>query len=211
MPTTGGLEVSSEPSGASVTIDGVKKGVTPLALAEITPGQHRIAVSSGRTTVNRSVDLKRGATASVMVSVTSGGSPTGWVSIETPFEMQVLEGGRVLGTGSAWRLMLPAGRHQLEFVSKAYDFRTVLPVDVARDRTVPMAVTLPMGSLSVSALPWADVSLDGKSIGQTPLGNLAVPIGSHEVVWRHPQLGERRQTVSIGTVAPVRVGTDWTR
>jgi hypothetical protein len=60
-------------------------------------------------------------------------------------------------------------------------------------------------------LPWADVSVDGQSVGTTPLANLVVPIGSHEVVWLHPQLGERRQTVAVTAQAPARVGVDFTK
>ena len=39
-------------------------------------------------------------------------------------------------------------------------------------------------------------------IGETPIGNYSLPIGSHEVVLRHPELGERRQTVMVGVGAP---------
>ena len=70
-------------------------------------------------------------------------------------------------------------------------------------------VTLPNGTLSVNALPWAEVWVDGRSSGTTPLANLAVPIGSHEIVLRHPQLGERRRTVTVTTQTPVRVGVDF--
>jgi hypothetical protein len=48
-------------------------------------------------------------------------------------------------------------------------------------------------------------------MGQTPLGNLSVTIGNHEVVWRHPQLGERHQTVKVTAGAPVRAGMDLTK
>jgi hypothetical protein len=60
-------------------------------------------------------------------------------------------------------------------------------------------------------MPWAEVLLDGRAIGQTPLANLDVPIGTHEVTWRHPQLGERRQTVVVKAQSPARVGMDLNR
>src|SRR5262245_33719912 len=91
-PTTSRLEVASDPPGTEVSIDGVPRGKTPLTVAEISPGQHRVAIAIDRGTVNRMVTLKPGETASVVVSLTSGGTTTGWVSIETPFETQVFEG-----------------------------------------------------------------------------------------------------------------------
>jgi hypothetical protein len=38
-----------------------------------------------------------------------------------------------------------------------------------------------------------------------------VTIGNHEIVWRHPQHGERRQTVKVTAGAVVRAGVDFTR
>ena len=72
------------------------------------------------------------------------------------------------------------------------------------------SVTIPNGSLSLNALPWANVTLDGKALtGTTPFANLDVPLGPHEIVWNHPQLGERRETVIVTAKAPVRRVLDW--
>ena len=46
-------------------------------------------------------------------------------------------------------------------------------------------------------------------MGVTPLGNIKVPIGSHEIVWRHPTLGERKRVVQVTAKTPVRVGMDF--
>ena len=50
--------------------------------------------------------------------------------------------------------------------------------------------------------------MDGTPIGETPIGNRAVPIGRHEIVFRHPELGERRQMVDVTLLAPARVSVD---
>jgi hypothetical protein len=55
------------------------------------------------------------------------------------------------------------------------------------------------------------VFVDGRSVGLTPLGSVTVPIGSHEIVWRHPQLGEKRRTVVVGAQTPTRVTMDLTK
>jgi serine/threonine-protein kinase len=70
---------------------------------------------------------------------------------------------------------------------------------------------MPNGSLSINALPWAEVYIDGEYAGTTPLGNVAVAIGSHDVVWRHPELGERRGTVSVPANTPARIGVDFSQ
>ena len=53
--------------------------------------------------------------------------------------------------------------------------------------------------------------IDGRPVGTTPLANLSLPIGSHEIVWKHPQLGERRQTVTVTASMPARIGVDFSR
>jgi hypothetical protein len=52
------------------------------------------------------------------------------------------------------------------------------------------------------------VWLDGKDLGETPLGNVQIPIGSRELVFRHPDLGERRATVLVTLKEPARISVD---
>jgi PEGA domain len=213
-PADGGagrLEVTSDPAGAQVIVDGSPRGVTPLVITAIEPGPHRVAVAGADSSLSRSVTVSPGATSSVVLSLAPAGAAGGWVSVKAPFELQVLENGKVIGTSSMDSLMLPAGSHDLELVSTAFSFDTTLNVRVVPGKTVALPVTLPQGTLSINALPWADVMLDGQPVGQTPLGNLSVTIGTHEIVWRHPELGERRETVKVTAGAPVRAGMDLTK
>lgn len=209
--TTGGrLEIGSDQPGAHVALDGVSKGVTPLVLNDVIAGQHRVTVSAGENTVSRTVTVTRGATATLMIStapVTVNGSG-GWLTIQAPVEMEILEDGRVLGSTRMERLMLPVGSHRIELANAALEFTTARTVQVAAGKTANVAISLPSGKLAVNAVPWADVFMDGASLGTTPLGELAVPIGTHELVFRHPQLGERRQTVTVKAQTPTRVGID---
>jgi len=78
---------------------------------------------------------------------------------------------------------------------------------VARETPRPIG-SVGLGSLSINATPWADVWIDGQSAGQTPIANLQVTLGGHEVLFRHPQLGERRQTVVVNGQSPTRISMD---
>jgi hypothetical protein len=49
------------------------------------------------------------------------------------------------------------------------------------------------------------VFIDGNPVGETPIANLALPIGTHQVVFRHPELGERRQTIVVKVDGLLRV------
>jgi hypothetical protein len=125
--------------------------------------------------------------------------------------MQVFEDERLIGTTGAYRLMLPAGRRELRLLNTDYGFSTIMPVQIVAGQSITAAVAVPNGSLSVNALPWANVLIDGATVGTTPLANLSVPVGPHEVVWRHPQLGERRQAVSVVAQGTTRVAVDFTK
>jgi hypothetical protein len=107
--------------------------------------------------------------------------------------------------------MVAPGRHTFELTSERLEFRTTVTLQVAAGQTASATVQIPNGSLSINALPWAEVLVDGESVGITPLANLSLPIGAHEVVWRHPELGERRQAVTVQAGTPARIGIDLTK
>jgi hypothetical protein len=204
---TGQLEVTSDPAGARVTIDGTRRGVTPLTLP-LAAGQHTVIVSDGTTNVSRTVNVTTGATATVMAGLAPAGAVAGWLTITAPFELQVLEGGNLLGTTSTAKLMLSAGHHDLVLRNATLAFETKSAVEIQAGKTLMTPIAVPNGSLSVNALPWATVLLDGKEIGTTPIANLDVPLGTHELVFRHPQFGERKQSIVVTAKAPVRIVQD---
>jgi hypothetical protein len=80
-----------------------------------------------------------------------------------------------------------------------------VPATTAAASPTPAPVT--EGWLQVVAAPWADVTIDGRSAGQTPLARIALPAGLHTVMLTHPQYQPyiRRITVEAGQVARLRV------
>ena len=132
----------------------------------------------------------------------------GWVTVSSPVIFEMREGGKLIGTTEASRLLLPTGEHDIDFENKLLGFTTRRSIRVTAGKTTAMTIELPNGVVSINALPWAEVWIDGERIGETPIGNLVRQIGSHEIVFRHPQFGERRATVIIGAGKPARIGID---
>ena len=64
-------------------------------------------------------------------------------------------------------------------------------VRVTPGQVFTIRLAWPTGRLAINAVPWAEAFVDGRSVGETPIGNVQVPIGPHQIVLRHPQLGER--------------------
>ncbi len=107
--------------------------------------------------------------------------------------------------------MARAGRHELEFVNSVIGFRTRREVDVRPGQITSVAVRVPNGTLNINATPWAAVWIDGTPFGETPLGNLSIVPGEHEIVFRHPQLGERREKTIVRPDVPGRVAVNLQR
>ena len=81
-------------------------------------------------------------------------------------------------------------------------------LQVMAGKVTPLKLEMPQGTLSLNAQPWAEVWLDGERVGETPIGNLSVSIGSHSVLFRHPEFGERHSTALVTAKGPVRVSVD---
>ena len=137
------------------------------------------------------------------------GSLSGWLRVDVPVPMRISEDGRLLGTTDVDRLMLPTGDHVLELRSDELQFSTRLMVTIKAGETSVLPVRLPSASISINAKPWAEAWVDGERVGDTPIGTLMRTIGRHEVVLRHPELGERRVPVLVTMAQPARVSVDF--
>jgi hypothetical protein len=212
VPDTGDLRVESQAAGAMVLVDGVERGVAPLTVSDLPSGDHAVVVQTKAGSSRHVVRIQPGATATLKALIVAAPTPTapswGWLAVKVPFPVEIRVGGRPVGTNDVDRIKLPAGRHEIQLVNDAIGYRTGRVVRVQPGKTATLAVELPRGSVSINALPWAEVWLGKQRLGETPLANVSVPVGRHEVVFRHPQLGEKRQTISVTFGTPVRVSVD---
>ena len=216
--TSGSLLVQTEPARLTVSVDGVERGVSPLTLTGLTPGEHQVAIRGDGAVVRRSVTIQPNEHTVLVVSpverapvAPAPGAAGGFLAVSSSLPLTIREGGKLLGTTDADRLMLPAGEHGLDLSHDALGFQVKRTVRIEPGKTAALKVELPNGVLSINAQPWAEVWVDGQRIGETPIGNLARSIGEHEVVLRHPQLGERREMVTVTLRGPARLGVDMRR
>ncbi len=210
----GTLRVVSEPASAVVTVNGRPRGKTPAQIANLPAGSHEVTVTGTGGTVRQRVQVSPGATTTVLVPLPAAAPPQstgGWLSITAPTELQVFEADRLLGTTRVNPLMLPTGTHTLRLSSESAGVDLTRVVSIERGRTARLQVTVPPGTLSVNAIPWAIVSIDGRDVGETPLGGVELSPGTHDIAFTHPQLGQRRQQVTVRSGAAARVSVDLRR
>jgi hypothetical protein len=214
LPTSasafGQLRIRTEPAGAKVSVDGVARGNSPVTVADLPPGEHAVVLESDLGSIKQTVTIEAGNTASLTVPLAAPeGTPvSGWMAISAPGVVQLFEGGKLLGTSQSDRLMVSAGRHEIEIVSEAIGYRVTRTVQVTPGKVTPIKIEFPKGTIGLNATPWAEVWLDGEKIGDTPIGNYQVTLGSHDIVFRHPDLGEQRHTVMVTLKTPARLSVD---
>jgi hypothetical protein len=195
----GHLDVSSDPPGAEVLLDGVAQGRSPVSISDIPPGEHVLVVDHGAARLERTLMLAPAERLTVFVPL------AGWVTVRARVPLDVFERARRLGSSREGRILVPAGRRRLQLVNTELGVNTTQEVVVMAGQLAELTLPLPAGLLSVTSDPAADVWVDGESRGRTPTGNLSVPIGEHEVIVSDPALGDQRLTVLVGLGAPTRL------
>ena len=208
----GNLQVRTEPAGAKVSVDGVARGASPVVVSDLSPGEHTVALEGENGSAKQTVTIEAGATASLVANLTGSQSgqtaSAGWISVSAPKTVQLFEDGRLLGSSDSDRLMVPAGAHQLDFVNDALGYRSTRSVQVSAGKVSAIKIEFPKGMIALNAVPWADVWIDGEKVGETPIGNLPLTVGTHEIIFRHPDLGEQRQLATVTLAAPTRLSVD---
>jgi len=209
--------IESPVPGDTVMVDGRPVGTTPIQLT-VTSTTRAIrlvhaAVAPAVESTGPATPLPTAEDARALAAIEDAGARqrSGGVTVSSPIELKVLEGDRVLGSTADGPIVTSAGTHQLDLMNTALGYRVRQAVTIRAGVLTPLTITPPMGRLSINADPWAQVLIDDKPIGDTPVANVSVSLGEHQVTFRHPQLGERRETVVVRADVPTRVSTSFQR
>ncbi|MGE0705605.1 MAG: hypothetical protein AB7F99_05860 [Vicinamibacterales bacterium] len=221
VSTIAAVRIESPEGGGIVVVDGQEVGVTPFEL-QVGPSTRTISVrsaspSAGDTTgaapareAAASQAQERSApvvSAGVASTPAAPPRPTGF-RVVSPIELQVFDGERQVGS-STGTITLAAGAHELDFVNTALGYRSRQTVVVRNGEVRTVEVQPPGGRVSINAVPWAQVWIDGKPAGETPIAYLPIAAGEHEIVFRHPELGEHRETLVMQSGVEARISASF--
>jgi hypothetical protein len=117
-PTTGSIEVTSEPRGAAIYLDGRYQGVTNRILREVQPGIHGIVLEkTGYKNTSAEIEVTAGETAELFLRLSE---EDGRLSIETaPAQADVYIDGGFAGQ-TPFSGTYPAGRHRVDLRSHGF-------------------------------------------------------------------------------------------
>jgi hypothetical protein len=163
------LDVTSQPSGATVLVDNKERGLTPLTLSELTPGPHLVQVSkANHRDAFDTVMLEPGVCRTSALTL----EPlTGILLItSTPAGSEVSVKGVSLGSTPLLITSLEPGTHRLTVASPGYQTKEV---DVTLEGRTPLKQDISLmsdsGTLDVVSDPeGAEIFVNGISRGQAP-------------------------------------------
>jgi hypothetical protein len=202
--TTGQIAVATQPPGIRILLDGKPAGESPVTIQDVAPGRHTVTLMGTGGAVKRPVRVEAGKTVTLDVPIFSG-----FAAISAPIVVDVSENGRPLGTSDN-PIMLSPGHHELRLSNRELQFSSKEVVDIEPGETHRIELD-PRGTININAQPWAEVWIDGKKVGETPLANLSIPLGSREIVFKHPQFGERKVMTNIVSGTAAAVSVDFTK
>jgi hypothetical protein len=165
VQTTGSLSVSSNPSGASVYVDTVYQGTTPVTIPQLAAGSHTVRLTlTGYTEYSGPVTVTAGQTYPLNIPLTQSQSPsntvisssgtTGSLQISTtPSGATIIFDGKNKGQTPAAFSDLSTGSHTVNLTKSGYwDYSQT--VNVVAGKTTPLNINLiPRSQPETSANP----------------------------------------------------------
>ena len=202
------LDVTSQPAGATVCVDNKERGVTPVAITGLEPGQHLIHVAK-RNYLDRfeTVVLETGVSRTAAFTL----EPlTGILLLTTdPTNCAVSLKEVSIGVTPLLITTLESGTHRLAIASPGYQPKEV---EVALEGRTPLKLEVALmsdsGTLSLTSDPGgAEVLVNGISRGHTPCRVDRIPGGTVTLEIRTEgfQPHTREITLAAGEVQNVDV------
>ncbi len=204
------LDVTSIPEKASVTVNGIYRGVTPIKVDKIQEGQSVLeVVADGYAPYKEQLQLAAGEIFAVHAPLLALPSKLSIVSI--PDGARVYVENQFKGETPLELDKISAGSYRIRVEKDGFELMA-RTIDVANNETVTeeFRMTTNVGSLRIVTSP-ADVSIfiAGKLVGKTIAGTNAtdqisnpleipgLPIGEAEIVFQRQGYSEVRRKVTI--------------
>ena len=194
---TQGINVSSNPDGANVLLDGLAKGLTPKTVNNIAAGIHVLEIDyPGYTSWKSAIDVPDTGIKDISVNLTPKTSSPGWITVfSSPGNTSVTLDGSYVGrtpvNGSLNLDTILPGEHIIALDLPGYQLYSTRTNVSSRLVSSVNAVLIPVsgaftnGSLSVTSDPaGATISVDNGSVGISPLTANGIAAGSHQVTFK---------------------------
>jgi hypothetical protein len=134
----------------------------------------------------------------------------GFLKVFAPFELRITDGRRAIQLDDQNQALLPPGSYALQLENTSLGYRDTRRVEVNPGQTTTLSIVPPPSALTVTASAPAVVLVDGEQVGETPLTNHPIALGTRDIVVRSIAGPERRYTRRV-TVAPIQIEVDFSQ
>ena len=178
--STTALYVTTTPSGAQVSIDNRSIGKTPIKNHEIPQGTYNIKITKDGYKDYEETFTLDGKERTI--SPTLEKSTTALYVTTTPSGAQVSIDNRSIGKTPIKNHEIPQGTYNIKITKDGYkDYEETFTLD-GKERTISPTLEKSTTALYVTTTPsGAQVSIDNKSIGKTPIKGYEIPQGTHNI------------------------------
>lgn len=196
----GWISATAEPSSTQAPIpQAVSRyaALTPTWEMEVAIAQPAVASSTSKETEPQDLAEK---TDEILEATYSTPEPTGngylLAIVDSWAEVKI--DGQKRGKTPLRRIELPAGDHTISLWNDNFAGMVTDRFTISPGKTVKKRYSFrEFGYLQLVVFPWAEVYIDGRHYGQTPIGRAKVPVGEHTLTLLHPELGKKELTTQI--------------
>lgn len=205
------VKIESEPSGATLILNGKQVGKTPYTLKDPAYGKYLVQLSKGNyESADRILVINDQSSPETVIKLEQ---VKGLVLIETtPVGAEVTVNGVFKGKTPLLSTELPSGSHKIGFMLQGYDPRELqLEILDRAPKLVQMNMKSNYATVKIESTPvGAAVIIDGLHKGQTPCSVDDVLIGNHTVKVIKEGFTEYQEEIKISAtgVFPMRVKLD---
>ncbi len=207
-PAYGQLQITSQPSGAQVYIDGNCKpaGTTPFTTERLRKGPHTLQfkLSSYKPLTEKVIVSGDGSVQSKAVTLAPNFAE---VSVSVPGGAEIFINEESKGTGT-WSGRLNTGMYRIEARKTShYPTKRTVEVKAGENQKIDLQSPVPSyGSININTRPiGATVSVDGRELGESPNIFKEVLIGTHTLAVSKEGYATKTCTIEVeeGKVTPV--------
>ena len=202
LPAFGSLNVTTTPSGATISFDNdARTFTTPCVVPNLPSGEHVVNIVAPRYSSHRQkVVIKDGETTPLNVSLDARFAP---VAINTIAGATISINGEQRGVGN-YKGELTEGIYDIE-VSMASHRKATKQIEVVakQPQTITLNPTPIYGSIDIISDPLdANITINGKSYGMTPTTIDDILIGDYDVVISKEGCATETRRVTIAEETP---------
>ena len=198
-PLFGEIRVSSEPPGAEVYLNGKDMALkTPTCLSRLSPGKYKVTLKKkGYKAWEDEVSL--GDSGPLDLPKVKLQKAFGRLNLSSSPWTFVYYMGKEIGTTPLANIRFQEGTHRLILKNPRLHIEEEVTVTIVAGKVTIRSIDITgaikgklQGQLKIRVAPWADVYVDGKLKGTTPLKPLELMAGEHTVLVKNEKLAKQR-------------------